>query len=125
MNLLEAPCSRKSIYRLLTHSSCCRQLPTAFEATLTSLLPQPPSSNSILKNRSLPQVLRDFRVFSFLHQTAHLETVNRNPQRILCSVTCLTLLLKEEVAESFCKAWIAITTTKLTSFILLFEATIF
>lgn len=33
MNLLEASCGRKSIYRLLTHSSCCQKLSTAFEAT--------------------------------------------------------------------------------------------
>lgn len=65
MNLLEASCGRKSIYRLLTHSSCCQKLSTAFEATLPSLLPRPPCSDRMFKNWSLPQGFRDFWVFFF------------------------------------------------------------
>lgn len=65
MSLLEASCGRKSIYRLLTHSSCSQKLSTAFRAPLTSLLPQPPSSTRILKNRSLSQGFRDFQGFLF------------------------------------------------------------
>lgn len=67
MNLLEASCGRKSIYRHLTHSSCCWKLPTAFEATLTSLLPQPPCSKQELeKQKFIPRVQR-FSGFSLFY----------------------------------------------------------